>query len=62
VVNLSDGAAQARVKWPWDDIAGKTLHLKDAFSGAGYDRDGSEVAGEGLYVDLKRWAFHFLSF
>jgi hypothetical protein len=62
VVNLSDGASQARVQWPWDDVAGKMLHLKDAFSGAAYDRDGSELAGEGLYVDLKPWAFHYLSF
>jgi hypothetical protein len=62
VVNLSDGASQARVQWPWDDVAGKTLHLKDAFSGAAYDRDGSEIAGEGLYVDLKPWAFHYLNF
>jgi hypothetical protein len=62
VVNLSDGAAQARVRWPWNEVAGKTLHLKDAFSGAGYDRDGSEMAGEGLYVDFKPWEFHCLSF
>lgn len=62
IVNLSDGAAQARVRWPWDDIAGQSLHLKDSFSGAVYDRDGNEAAGEGLYVDLKPWGFHFLSF
>jgi glycosidase len=62
VVNLSGDAAQARVQWPWDDVAGKTLRMQDAFSGAIYDRDGGEVAGEGLYVDLKPWAFHFLGF
>jgi hypothetical protein len=62
VVNLSGDATQARVQWPWDDVAGKTLRMQDAFSGAIYDRDGGEVAGEGLYVDLKPWAFHFLGF
>lgn len=60
VVNLSDAPAQGRVRLPWDDLAGGAHRLRDAFSGAVYERDGDEMRGPGLYVDLPAWGFHFL--
>src|SRR6185369_15778198 len=41
-VNLSDAAAQARVPFPWPDLAEKRLRLIDGFTGESYDRDGTE--------------------
>jgi hypothetical protein len=59
VVNLSDRPAQARVHVPWSDIHGKVLNLVDAFSGTAYERGGDEIRGEGLYVELGPWGYHF---
>jgi hypothetical protein len=62
VVNLSCGAAQARVVLPWDDLAGRSWGLHDRLSGASFEREGDELASEGLYVGLDGWRFHFLAF
>jgi len=60
VVNLSEGAAEARVEVPWDDVRAKRWRLTDALSGAAYDREGDEMREAGLYVDLAPWGCHFL--
>jgi hypothetical protein len=62
VVNLAGEAAQARVHLPWDDLGGRTWALRDRLSGVEFERGGDELAGEGLYVALDGWAFHFLAF
>ncbi len=59
VVNLSDRTAQARVRAPWDDVEGETLRLVDGLSDASFERSGSELQGEGIYVELGPWACHF---
>jgi hypothetical protein len=56
VVNLSNGAVQARVLVPWDDLGGKVWRLEDALSNSTYDREGKEMQNEGLYVELAPWA------
>ena len=62
IVNLSGGAAQARVKVPvevsWTE-PGTVVCLKDPLTGASYDRDAHEMQGAGLYVDLPAWGVHF---
>jgi hypothetical protein len=58
--NLSDLPAQARVRMPWDDLAGKSWLLNDALSGSEYQRDGDALHHTGLYVDLAPWSCHFL--
>ena len=60
VVNLADAPAQARVHLPWDDIAGRTWHLDDLLTDAGFDRAGDELAADGLYVALGPWGHHVL--
>lgn len=60
VVNFSNEGAQARVRLPWADLAGRTLQLTDLFGGNVYSRDGNELLNLGLYVDLDPWSFHFL--
>ena len=41
-------------------LAGRSWTLTDALSGAVFERDGDELAGEGLYVDLEGFASHVL--
>ena len=60
VVNLSDAPAQARVRLPWTDLAGRTWELTDRLSGERFPRDGDELAAEGLFVALDGWGAHFV--
>ena len=62
VVNLSDKAAQARVKVPWEDLRGSSWRLIDALSDLTYDRDGNEMADSGLYVELEPWSYYAFQF
>ena len=62
VVNLSDAPAQARVRLPWDDVAGRTWQLTDRLDGERFERAGDEIAADGLYVALDAWASNFLAF
>ena len=59
VVNLSDGAVQARVQLPWGEVRGETWHLADTLSRASYNRQGDDMAASGLYVELGPRCFHF---
>jgi hypothetical protein len=61
VVNLSDAPAQARVRLPWDDVAGRSWQLTDRLDGERFDRAGDDIAAEGLYVALDAWASNFLA-
>jgi glycosidase len=57
-VNLSDTAAQARIRLDWNDLAGHVWILDDKLSGAAYERSGDDLANSGLYVDLGPWGCH----
>jgi hypothetical protein len=59
VVNLSDSTVQARVWLSWGDLRGTAWRLADALSDAIYDRDGDEMATDGLYVELGPWGYSF---
>jgi hypothetical protein len=59
VTNLSDCTVQARIQIPWEDGRGETWRLRDALSGVTYDREGDEMLGPGLYVELAPWNFNF---
>lgn len=56
VVNWSDGRAQARIRLP-GSLTG-LVRLREVRNGACFDRDGSELTGAGLYVDLEPWGTH----
>jgi len=61
-VNLSGVASQGRVRMPGLTLAGRTWRLTDLMSGDLFERDGDEMTGPGLYVDLAPWGYHFLEF
>jgi hypothetical protein len=58
VVNFQDGASQARVQVPWDELRGKMWRLVDILSGETYDRNGDDMRNNGLHVDLGPWKYH----
>jgi len=57
-VNYSDHQGQCYVALPWSDLEGRVWRLRDRMGTAVYDRDGSDLAHRGLYLDLPPWAFH----
>ena len=61
VVNYSGTPAQAHVRLPWPDLAGRACRLTDLLSARTYDRDGGELLTPGLYVDLPAWHSHVLT-
>ena len=61
VVNLSGQPAQGLIPLPWPGLAGRDWRLEDLLAGAEFVRDGGELAGPGLFVDLGPWQFHLLS-
>jgi hypothetical protein len=62
VVNLADSPAQGRVRLPWDELGGAAWTLTDRLDGRTFDREGDELAADGLYVELDGWGAHFLAF
>lgn len=60
VLNLNDLPSQARITLPWDDLRGTEWKLIDLIKGDVFYRSGDEMTGEGVYVDLPGWGFHFL--
>jgi hypothetical protein len=60
VVNYSRASAQGRIRLPWVDLGGKTWRLSDALTAEVFVRDGDEMVGPGLFVDLGAWRTHFL--
>jgi hypothetical protein len=55
VVNFSDHQAQCRLRLPFDGLAGRQFRLVDIMGSEVYVRDGGELAGPGLFVDLAAW-------
>ena len=61
VINNADTPASARIQLPWDDLAGETWRLDDVLAGEHFEREGTELDAEGLYVQLAPWQFHVLN-
>jgi hypothetical protein len=59
IINFGEGASQALVRLPWDELKGRSWRLVDVLSNATFDRSGDEMSAPGLYVDLGPWKCHF---
>ena len=57
IVNYSDHQSQSRVLLPFTNLTG-TVHLQELIGTQSFDRDSSELNGNGLYVDLPAWGTH----
>jgi hypothetical protein len=61
VVNLSAHPSQCRVALPSPSLAGRDWRLLDLLDGRVFDRNGDDLAGNGLYIDLPAWGGHLLA-
>ena len=57
-VNYSNHQSQCYVQMPWKDLAGRTWKLHDQLGPAEYERNGDDLSGRGLYLDLPPWGAH----
>jgi glycosidase len=57
-VNYSAHSTQGYVTMPWGDVVGRTWRLEDGLGQAVYDRDGTDLASRGLYLDMPAWGYH----
>jgi Alpha amylase, catalytic domain len=57
-VNYAGNQGQCYVRLPFPDLAGRPVRLEDLMSSARYDRDGSDLASRGLYLDVPAWSYH----
>jgi hypothetical protein len=57
-VNYGPRVGQCYVRIPWRDLAGRRVQLRDLLGPARYERDGNELVGRGLYLDLWPWGYH----
>jgi hypothetical protein len=58
VVNYSNHQSQCYVSLPWPDLKNRTWRFRDEMSPATYDRDGSNLASHGLYLDIGPWGYN----
>jgi glycosidase len=61
VVNYCADSSQGKVILPFDYDHGKNIKFNDLFGKESFTRKGSELASDGLFVELPAWGFHFLS-
>jgi Alpha amylase, catalytic domain len=57
-VNYAGNQGQCHVRLPFHDLAGRPVRLKDLMGPARYDRAGSNLVSQGLYLDVPAWGYH----
>jgi hypothetical protein len=57
-VNYAPHRSQCYLTLPMRDLASRSWRLADLMSDACYDRDGTALSDEGLYLDLEPWQYH----
>jgi glycosidase len=58
VVNYAGNRGQCRLKLPFPELRGKQVRLTDAMGPEFYDRDGSDLVDNSLYIDHTPWHFN----
>jgi hypothetical protein len=58
VVNYAPNQSQCRMQFPFDELKGAAMHLRDLMGSAVYDRNGDEMSSPGIYLDLPAWGYH----
>jgi hypothetical protein len=54
-VNYAPNQSQCHVRLPFADLGGKQWRLQEHLSGAGYDWNGDDLQGRGLFLDMRPW-------
>lgn len=60
-VNYSDHQSQTKLRLPFATESNKTHRFQDLLHNACYDRPGTELSNNGLFVDLPAWGSHVFS-
>jgi hypothetical protein len=58
VVNYGPGQGQCYLRFPFEDLRGKPVRLRDLMGSDSYDRRGDEILSQGLYLDVPAWGYH----
>ena len=58
VVNYAGNQGQCRLPLPFPEFRGQQVRLTDLIGAEIYDRDGSDLAGPGLFIDHAPWHFN----
>ena len=58
VVNYAGNQGQCRLRLPFPEFRGTRARLVDMMGTEIYDRDGSDLVDNGLYVDHAPWRFN----
>jgi hypothetical protein len=61
-VNYSGERQKCYVRLPYLELAGKNWTLEDLMGDQAYERDGSQLVSEGLYLDMPEWGYHVFRF
>jgi glycosidase len=61
-VNFAPNHSQCRVRLPWKELAQGQWKLQDQMSTATYDRNGSELQSQGLFLDMSPWQAAIFTF
>jgi hypothetical protein len=57
-VNYAGQPSQCYVRLPFPALRGAAWRLTDLLGDAVFDRDGSALAEQGLYLDVPAWHYH----
>jgi glycosidase len=57
-VNYVGHQSQCYLTMPWRDLDGRAWRLQDRTGPAFYDRTGSDLTWQGLYLDMPAWGYH----
>jgi hypothetical protein len=60
-VNYAPAQGQCYVELPLPELRGRRLVLRDLLGEASYERDGADLAGRGLYLDVPGWGHHLFA-
>jgi hypothetical protein len=58
VVNYADNQGQCRLFLPFPELRGRQVRLTDLMADEVYDRDGTDILDNGLYIDHSPWHFN----
>ena len=61
-VNFGPTRGQCYVSLPFEGLTGGRFLLRDLLGPFRYEREGDELAGRGLYLDLPEWGYHVFDF
>jgi glycosidase len=58
VVNYGPNQGQCRIRLPFTNLTGKKVLLIDLMRPSSYERDGNDLAANGLFIDLPAWGYN----